>query len=182
MEGTIPRVYVVHRAIIEKEPLKALQRLADHQFDPLSQVILYEDVELTSTASLEASAEIEQYGNRTVTVEAQADAESILVLADAIYPGWKAFRNGKETEIFRANHFYRAVILPPGKHRVEFRYEPASFKWGLLISSLTILGILGVSIGLMLPKRRERRILMADAVRMPQKSWLKGRAAPRLNL
>lgn len=173
VEGTVPRAYVVNEVVVEKEPIKALHRLSDPEFDPLKQVILYEDVEFTPAPSSKTRAEIQQYGNRTVTIEAQADSNSILVLADAIYPGWKAFLNGKEAKIFRANHFYRAVILPPGVHRVEFRYEPASFKWGVLISSVTILGILGVSIGLMLVKRKEPRMLMAEALRTPQKSWPK---------
>jgi uncharacterized membrane protein YfhO len=64
-----------------------------------------------------------------------------LVLADAYYPGWKAYVNGKEQVIRRANLFFRAVVLPAGTHTVEFRYDPTSFKLGLAISIATIVAI-----------------------------------------
>ena len=43
----------------------------------------------------------------------------------------------KKRTILRANYFFRAVELPAGNHRVEFVYDPMSFKLGLVISSLT---------------------------------------------
>jgi len=47
-----------------------------------------------------------------------------LVTTDAYYPGWRAYVDGRRTPIYRANVAFRAVELPPGEHRVEYRYEP----------------------------------------------------------
>jgi uncharacterized membrane protein YfhO len=48
------------------------------------------------------------------------------------------FVDGQEQKIFRANHFFRAVELTPGVHKVRFEYAPWSFKLGLWISSITL--------------------------------------------
>jgi hypothetical protein len=62
-------------------------------------------------------------------------------LSDTYYPGWKAFVDGKRTKIYRANYTFRALPLSAGTHRVEFVYDPLSFKLGALF---TILGIIGL--------------------------------------
>ena len=41
--------------------------------------------------------------------------------------------DGKDTPVLRANFAFKAVLLEPGRHRVEFRFEPRLFRWGLLL-------------------------------------------------
>ena len=41
--------------------------------------------------------------------------------------------------MLRINHAIRGVQVPAGKATVEFRYEPASFVWGLRFSGLSLL-------------------------------------------
>jgi hypothetical protein len=64
----------------------------------------------------------------------------LLVLSDTYYPGWKAFVDGNPKKIYQANYAFRAVPLNAGTHRVEFIYDPMSFKLG---AGVTLLGILG---------------------------------------
>ena len=66
-----------------------------------------------------------------------------LVLNDAYYPGWKATINGQPADIFPAYYAFRGLILPPGQHTIEFRYRPASFTWGVWISGVSLLVLLG---------------------------------------
>jgi len=65
------------------------------------------------------------------------------VLTDAYYPGWRALVDGLETPIYRADLLFRAVYLPAGQHRVEFIYDPLSFKLGAAISLAALLGLVG---------------------------------------
>jgi hypothetical protein len=164
VERSVPRAYVVNQAIVEKDSLKALRRLSDPEFDPSKQVVLYDDVEVRATPSLMARVDIQHYTNNKVTIHTETAEDSIFVLADSIYPGWKAFIDGKETKILRANHFYRAVVLPKGEHQVEFRYEPLSFTLGLLISALTLTSIVVVSFALFLRRRRLKAPLLVQPV------------------
>jgi uncharacterized membrane protein YfhO len=56
------------------------------------------------------------------------------VLSDVYYPGWKAFADGTEVPILRANHAFRAVRLGEGRHDVRFVYAPRSFAVGWRVS------------------------------------------------
>lgn len=88
-----------------------------------------------------------------MTLEAELDRPGLLVLGDTWYPGWQATVDGKETKIYPANYVMRAVVLPAGKHRVEFRYRPGSFRTGVLIT----LAALALGAGLLVWDRRNSR-------------------------
>ena len=91
-----------------------------------------------------ASAEIGVYGPTRVRITTAADAAAYLVLTDTWFPGWRARVDGREAILWRADHAFRAVWVPPGKHEVEFRFEPRSLKIGLLVSVLSLAAALAV--------------------------------------
>ena len=141
IEGTIPRAYVVNKTAVEKNSNQVLRLLSSDAFDPTQEVILDSEIAIPPLHQLRATAKIVRYENERVTIAASADSEAILVLADSHYPGWKAFVDGRQEVIRRANLFFRAVPLPPGNHTVEFRYEPRSFTIGLVISVVTLVAL-----------------------------------------
>jgi Bacterial membrane protein YfhO len=141
IEGTIPRAYVVNKTTVEKNSNQVLRLLSSEAFDPTQEVILDSEIAIPPMHQLRATAKIVRYENERVTIAASADSEAILVLADSHYPGWKAFVDGKQEVIRRANLFFRAVPLPAGNHTVEFRYEPRSFTIGLVISVVTLVAL-----------------------------------------
>ena len=152
-----PRVYIVPNAIEEKNPSEVLLRLASDDFDPSTQVVLSQAPQLPSKNPLHASAKITSYENMRVDINATLSAPGILVLADSYYPGWRVYIDGKEGEILRANLFFRGVKLLAGAHRVEFRYEPESFRIGVWISLATVAALVLVTAMLSLGKRRRQR-------------------------
>jgi uncharacterized membrane protein YfhO len=64
------------------------------------------------------------YSNTEVRVEVNAAQRSFLVLNDLWYPSWRAYVDGEERPIHRANVLFRAVEVPPGRHTVVFSFEP----------------------------------------------------------
>jgi hypothetical protein len=67
-----------------------------------------------------------------------------VVLSQTFSPGWRAWVDGKPEAIFRADGFLMAVVVDQsGLHRVDFRYEPVSFRLGLFLSLffVTFLGM-----------------------------------------
>jgi hypothetical protein len=145
VEKTVPRAYVVNQSIQEKDANSVLRRLSSSDFDSLHSVILDEDLGITTGRTLKATANIVRYENQSVVIRAALDDAGILVLADSYYPGWRAYVDGKEKRILRANLFFRAVNLSRGDHTVEFRYEPWSFSFGLVVSLMTLCGLVLVS-------------------------------------
>ncbi|UCD55970.1 MAG: YfhO family protein, partial [Candidatus Hydrogenedentota bacterium] len=59
-------------------------------------------------------------------------------LTDSYYPGWNAFVDGMRRPVWRANSLFRAVEVPPGVHTLIFRYQPASVRWGIVISLASV--------------------------------------------
>jgi hypothetical protein len=155
LKRTVPRTYIVGKAKEEKDAISVLRQIADGDVDPFSTVILDEAVSLPAADHFEGQATITSYGNQSIVIEASLRSPGVLVLADSYYPGWKAYGNGKELKIYRANLFFRAVALPAGKHVVKFQYEPASFKIGLVITVSTLLLLIAITIFVVLRARKE---------------------------
>ncbi len=71
------------------------------------------------------------YGWNRVDLKASAMRQSLLVLNDTWYPGWKALVDGRPQPIVRANFMFRGVFIEPGRHHVSFIYDPWQFKAGV---------------------------------------------------
>ena len=88
------------------------------------------------------SLEVVNDGPENVVVRALLKEPGFLILADAIYPDWQVTIDGDPAHILRANHHFRAVMVAAGDHVIEFRYEPADFRLGWIISAITTLGLI----------------------------------------
>jgi hypothetical protein len=150
--AAFPRAFAVQEAIVVPTAEAALSLLASGPIQPRRQVVLehpdappVDSVGPAAATSLVADRLGEPYGQVEV-VEYRSDQVGVrvsteggyLVLTDAHYPGWRAYLDGEETPIYRADYLFRAVALPPGQHVVEFRYEPESLETGLSIARLTV--------------------------------------------
>jgi len=93
---------------------------------------------------LSQKVQILSESNNRLDLQVNAVENSLLVLSDTYYPGWKAFVDGKETKIYRADYTFRAIPLSAGTHQVEFVYDPLSFKIGALFTFLGIVGCVGL--------------------------------------
>jgi hypothetical protein len=83
------------------------------------------------------NASIEQYTPNSVSIRVDAFRASVLVLTDTYFPGWNAYLDGSLTPTYRAYGLVRGIFMPPGHHQVLFKYEPASFEIGVIISILS---------------------------------------------
>ena len=88
---------------------------------------------------------IERYGSTVVTVRLPSGAAAgTLILSDAFFPGWRARVDGHPVpvhQVWAAN--LRAVPVPAGAQAVTFHYAPWSARLGLLVSGLTLVGLVG---------------------------------------
>ena len=95
---------------------------------------------LPARQGLPQKVEIISEKNNRLQLLVNSTEDNLLVLSDTYYPGWKAFVNGKETKIYRADYTFRGIPLNAGTHQVEFVYDPISFKLGAVATFLGILG------------------------------------------
>ncbi|MDX9893761.1 MAG: YfhO family protein [Patescibacteria group bacterium] len=88
------------------------------------------------------SVDIKEYGSKKITIFVNNPKVGFVVLTDTFFPGWNVYVNGIKKEIKKTALATRAVLLDPGEHEIIFRYEPISFRLGLLISFVTMIGII----------------------------------------
>lgn len=147
----LPRAYYVSTARVLDSPQRVLATLEDHGFDPQREVLLEDAPQLTATsvAPEDGSATVHFIADETerVVINVQAPKPGFLVLTDAFYPGWRAFADGRELPIYRANYLFRAVAVGTGQTQVTFEYRPSSFRLGLILGGATAVSI--VMIGLL---------------------------------
>ncbi|MBI3362844.1 MAG: hypothetical protein HY023_17215 [Chloroflexi bacterium] len=74
-----------------------------------------------------------------ITIAAPMEFSGYVVLADTYYPGWRAYLDGQPAPLVPADFAFRGVFVPIGQHMVEFRYEPASFRFGAILSAAAFL-------------------------------------------
>lgn len=115
----------------------------DKNFDPSKTILLEENINKDLALRFGGSnhltnVQILVYTPNEIKLETSTEGDSLLFLSDTYFPGWKAFVDGKETKIYRANYTFRAVGVPSGNHDVEFLYNPLSFKIGYIISLISV--------------------------------------------
>ena len=156
-EGVLPRTWVVGAQEVADSEDEALDAVTDPGFDARSEAVVERAVDglpREPAAAPPGRSRIESYGSERVVLRASAEGRSLLVLSDLHYPGWKARLDGRDVPIERVNYVMRGVSLPPGDHRVEFRYEPLSWRVGWIVS---LLGSLTLAVILVVAFRRRGR-------------------------
>jgi uncharacterized membrane protein YfhO len=143
-KDAFPRAYLVNKYKVELDSKKILE-LMFNDTSLREEVILEEDPKL-KLDDVSGSAKISSYAPNKVTIETDSKGNSLLFLSDTYYKGWNAYVDGKKTKIYRADYTFRAVFVPKGTHEVIFKYEPLSFKLGLLGAFLGLLFIVGMGI------------------------------------
>jgi hypothetical protein len=148
----LPRVFIPRRVEPVADDEQCLERLRSPLFDP-RETAYVSGHDLTSpVGEARGAARIVEHHPTQVVVSARMKKPGWLVLADAWAPGWKAFVDGRETPVRRVNYLLRGVELPAKQCTIVFRYEPASFDWGVRIG-LTAAGMLAVWCGLVARQR-----------------------------
>jgi hypothetical protein len=121
---------------------EALQRLDDPGFDPQRIVLLPPEARthLPETQLGKLRILSQSIHSREMTFETEADQPALLVLAQSFYHPWRAYVDAQSVPVWRANHAFQALAVPPGRHHVRLSYEDRYFTWGAVISILTLTG------------------------------------------
>ena len=146
-----PRAFFVNNfKTVEKDTAQEYL-LKNPDFNLRQNVILEEKLSNESINKLKLSndneinnANIISYEANNVLIKTSNSDASILILTDVYYPGWKAFIDGTETKIYRADGLVKAIFVPEGEHTIEFVYLPESYNTGITISIITVLILVAI--------------------------------------
>ena len=159
-QGALGNVWFIDEIIPVNNADEELNALTD--FNPLHQVIIDKKFEpdlnnLKLVADSAASIQLTSYKPNHLIYESDCIQDQVAVFSEIYYDkGWNATIDGKSALHFRADYVLRAMVIPAGKHTIEFRFEPNAYftgnKIALASSVLLILFALGV-IGMEIRKK-----------------------------
>jgi hypothetical protein len=109
-------------------------------FDPKSTAIVNKHFEKElggyKSGSGDGTIKLTEYKPNYLKYEATVNSGTQLaVFSEIYYPkGWESFIDGKRVDYLSADFVLRAMVIPAGKHLIEFKFEPKSYFIGNKIS------------------------------------------------
>jgi len=119
---------------------KTLSALLATNFSPESVVFLPEAARncVRAVASPAATVLSLKMSEHRIEANVEASNPSIVVIAQAFYPAWRAFVDGSPRPLWRANYAFQALEVPPGRHQITVLYIDWTYRSGLAISLLSL--------------------------------------------
>jgi len=144
--SALPRAWFVDSLQVMTEPKAIWDELNKDTFNPAVTAIVEEEITGTEQPEVKNVSQT-GFGMHEISFEVETDRQSFLTVSEIYYPaGWKAYIDGQETRIYPVNYILRGVVVPAGKHKLEMKFEPRSYKMstmlsliGLLVSALSLL-------------------------------------------
>lgn len=112
------------------------------------------------------SLNVESYSDTTIKGTVKAKENCYLYSSIPYDDGWSVYVDGKKAETFEIGGTLLAIELTPGQHRIEYKYFPVGFLYGIIISAVTVFGLCGFyiynksSLKLNKSKRRKDKIIV----------------------
>ncbi|NGM67280.1 YfhO family protein [Sphingobacterium sp. SGR-19] len=130
----------------------AQEMQAISSFDPQKEAFVHEEFKnMLNTGRLGKSenAEIKlvSYHPDTLKYEYTSPTDAFAVFSEVFYEkGWKAYIDGDEVPIVRADYILRALQVPGGNHTVEFIFAPKTMQISNIVSLIaSVLLVLGLA-------------------------------------
>ncbi len=125
-------------AVINKKEFGTLQLKTDFVKDTLAQIVL------------------QKYQSNALKYISNNAHDGLAVFSEMYYAdGWNAYLDGVKVPHFRADYVLRAMQIPPGKHTIEFKFEPEIVKTGSTIALASSVGIVLLIVGGLYYERRK---------------------------
>lgn len=160
-DNALPRAFFVDGYKVA-DGLQILNSLKDGTFDPRKTVFFESDPRLTTEApDTNASVQVVDYKIQSMKLLAHASGNNLLLLGEVYYPaGWHAYIDGRPTQIYKADYFLRAVLVPKGVHEIEFKFEPRVYSIGKslsLASNIVVIVLMVAALSGAILKRRGKQ-------------------------
>ena len=125
-----------------------LKRMGQANFDPYQETLLSnflprEIAMILSDKPSELHYQILQDDPDEQRFTVEAGRDTLAVFAETMFPGWKAWVDGRPSTLYTVDHLLRSLVVPAGHHEIKFRFEPywwKPIKIGLILWTLLTAG------------------------------------------
>ena len=133
------------------------------EFDPQKQVVIDKRWEnqiegFSFSNDSAASITLSEYKPNYLKYDYNSSVDQIAVFSEIFYDkGWIAKIDEKESDHFRCNYVLRGMVVPKGKHIIEFSFEPKSYHLGnkIALTSSIIFILLALGYIVYIIKRKQ---------------------------
>ncbi len=114
-----------------------------------------EQLQFKDSYPAEGNIKLTAYQPNHLTYETDTKAEEFAVFSEIYYPkGWNAYVDGQLKPHTGVDYVLRGMVVPAGQHKIEFKFEPQTYKTGNTIAMIgSILLILTIVLSIYFIKR-----------------------------
>jgi hypothetical protein len=127
--GALGNVWFVKGVQYVKGPANEMRALDN--FNPKDTAVVDESFKNTvgnfSVPDSLSTIKQTSFDNDAITYESNSTTNNIAVFSEIFYKDWFAYVDGKKTPFFKTNYVLRGINVPAGKHKIEFKFEPAIY-------------------------------------------------------
>jgi len=153
----IPRVFVPRRIRFIDSDQRALEEMsAATDFTDEAWIVTH-DVPPQLVDNGVATLHTQRIGSR-YEIDGEVRTPSRIVIAEASWPGWRAYIDGRRVKLESVNRAFLSMYVPAGHHRLQVLYLPDAFVRGRVISIGTLAVILGALASRRLARRASRHL------------------------
>ncbi|MGO4816780.1 YfhO family protein [Flavobacterium sp. W22_SRS_FP1] len=108
----------------------------------------FKNARLKRNLDTTGTIKIKEYEPNYIKYISNNTNEGLAVFSEIYYEnGWNAYIDGVKTDHFPVDYVLRALVVPGGKHTIEFKFEPQVIKTGSIITLISVVGMLLLLIG-----------------------------------
>jgi hypothetical protein len=130
----LPRIRFIDNYLVAKDEEETLKIINSESFNPKTMSVIEGNLIKKSLEQSVNEITLVKDTDDELVINVKNSKENILILADSFYPGWQAFIDNKQTEIYPANINQRAIFVKGGQHQIRFHFISRSFDIGKKIS------------------------------------------------
>lgn len=121
---SFPRVYLAKKVLYVSTKQEEMDTIYNLNENLLQTAITREKVDLEDKPLAgNENSQILHYEENSIRIYTETETSRLMVLTDIYYPSWKVYIDGKKGDILPVNFIFRGVIVPNGKHIIEFRNQ-----------------------------------------------------------
>ena len=112
-----------------------------HGLNTKDTAVIFSDdaAKISGLGTRDSTATIRQtsFDNDAISYESNNSANGFAVFSEVYYKDWNAYIDGKKADIIRTNYVLRGLVIPAGKHKIDFKFEPQLFFKSKTVSMIT---------------------------------------------
>jgi hypothetical protein len=142
------------------EELKALDKFEPRQTAFVDKRFADQLQNFKSQPDTTAKIRLTDYKPNALTYESDTKTAQVAIFSEIYYRGgidWKVYVDGQETPHFRANYILRGMVVPAGKHKIEFKFDPPAVKTGQQIDRFAAFAWLLLMAGALFMEYRQKK-------------------------